>query len=84
MTFRPKRPSQTDFAPGCNGPSSQLRRCGAGDSSCGVAATLDINEREIGDGAVSLDRPDDAVGWGAVVGVGVGLWSVSIEDSYHG
>lgn len=79
MTIRPKRPPQTNRATRGHRASSQFRRRAAHDAASGVPAALEVDEREIGYGAVALDGADDAVGRCGVVRVGVGL--VALWDS---
>jgi len=73
MTGRPKCPSKRDSTTGCNWPGCQVCRLRTDNSTCCVAATLEVDECYVLDWAIALNGTDDAFGDRVVVWVTVWL-----------
>lgn len=69
MTRRPQSPVQTDTAASSHRTSCQVRGFGADDPTPGITVALQVDESYVLDGSVAWDGPEDAVGWGLVIGV---------------
>jgi hypothetical protein len=69
VTRWPECPIQADDRPSCNWPSRQVRWFRTNNSASSISSALEVDECQIYDGPVSLDRSEDSIRYRDIVWV---------------